>query len=117
MLDRLLQRLPHRPVESPYFLGGERVGAAVVAKSGGEEDLVRVDVADAGDELLVHQQRLQLGVFRVEQLAKVSPAHDAVHRVEPQMSKLGNFARELLRRGDEQFAEGTRVDKAELTAL
>ena len=64
-------------VEPPYLMASCRVSTserysrriswvdsesvvAVVAQAGGEQDLVGVDVADAGDDRLVHEERLEL---------------------------------------------------------
>src|SRR5437868_5069240 len=48
VLHRFLQRLDHRAIEPSDLLARERVAHAVPSQSGAEEDLVAVDVADAG---------------------------------------------------------------------
>ena len=96
VLHRVLERLDHGPVEAAHLLGREALGAAVVAQAGGEEDLVGVDVADAGDELLVHQQGLELGLLGLQQVAEDGPAHDVFERVEAEVRELGHLVVELV---------------------
>ena len=59
VLDRLGQGLGNRSVQSSDLDGRERFGFAVVAQSGGEEDLVGVDVADARDDVLIGEDDLE----------------------------------------------------------
>ena len=73
VLHRVLQRLHHRPVEAAHLLRRERVTHAVPPQAGTPEDLVAVDVPDAGDELLVHQQRFQLRVALPRASVRSSP--------------------------------------------
>src|SRR4051812_44735419 len=55
-----LQRLADRAVETADLLLRQRVALALPPESRLEEDLVAVHVADAGDEFLIHEERLQL---------------------------------------------------------
>src|SRR6185436_5582090 len=48
VLHRILQRLDHRAVEPADLLGRERVAHAVPSEPRAPEDLVAVDVPDAG---------------------------------------------------------------------
>ena len=64
--------------------------SSVPAQPGHEEDLVAVDVADAGDELLVHQQRLQL--LRSPLTSDLGEGHERQGRIEgidPEVRQLG----------------------------
>src|SRR5579859_4861766 len=117
VLDRILQRLDHGPVKTADLLGGQRLRRAVIAQAGREEDLVGVDVADTGDEPLVHEEGLQLRLPGVEQIREPGPAHDVAERVETKVGELGNDILERVGGGDEKLAERPRVHEAELTAL
>ena len=111
---------------------------AVVAQPGGEEDLVGVEVADPGHELLVHEQRLQAGVVLAQHDGEALPAHHVLDRVEAEVGELvdalaqrrpvgrGRGRRAGGRRrpgavgrrgGHEHLPEGPRVDVAQLAAL
>ena len=76
----------------------KRVRLAVIAQAGREEDLVGVDVPDAGHELLVHEQRLERAMAIGQQLAEVRPAHDLFERVEAQVGELGHLGGDVGRR-------------------
>ena len=117
VLHRFLQRLHHRPVEPPHLLRGERVAHAVPSEPRAPEDLVAVDVADAGDELLVHQQRLQLGVALREHRPEVLPRHRGLERVDAEVRELGDLLLDGVGLGHEHLAERARVDEAQLPAL
>src|SRR6266566_4849434 len=117
MLHRFLQRLDHRAIEPSDLLARQRVAHAVPSQSGAEEDLVAVDVADAGKELLVHQQALELHVLRRDQATEVVPRHGVLERVDAEVGELRHLLLDAVELGDEHLAEGARVDEAQLTAL
>src|SRR6478609_9588325 len=117
VLDAVLEHLDHGAVQAPHLLGAQLVAHAVVAQPGVMEDLVGVDVADAGDELLVHEPGLQLHVALGHQLAEVVPAHGALERVEAEMSQLVDLVLDAVELGDEHLAERARVDEPQLPAL
>ena len=117
MLHRFLQRLDHRAIEPSDLLARQRVAHAVPAQSGAEEDLVAVDVADAGEELLVHQQALELHVLRRDQATEVVPRHGVLERVDAEVGELRHLLLDAVELGDEHLAERARVDEAQLTAL
>src|SRR3954454_10686536 len=81
------------------------------------EDLVGVDVADAGDELLVHQGSLQLHVALSHQLAEVVPAHGALEWIEAEMGQLVDLGLDAVELRDEHLAERARIDEPQLAAL
>ena len=58
-LDGLAEDPPERLVQVPLVGGAERAGGPQRVQPGRPERLVRVDVADAGEERLVEQQRLE----------------------------------------------------------
>ena len=89
----------------------------VVAQAGGVEDLVAVDVADAGDEVLVHQERLQLHRLGDEHPPEVDPRDRLVERVEAQVGELRCVLREVVGVAHEHLAERAGIDEAELTRL
>ena len=62
VLHGLVEDLHDRAEQPADLHVRERPGRAVPAQAGLPQDLVAVDVADAGDEALVHQQGLQLHV-------------------------------------------------------
>src|SRR5205823_13608408 len=70
MLHRFVQHLDDGAVEPADLHRRQRLRRAVVTQAGFPEDLVAVDVAEAGDERLVHQQRLELRRPRQEHLAE-----------------------------------------------
>jgi hypothetical protein len=57
--NRLLENLSHNPIESFHFTHGKPSDSHVRVKAGPEEYFIGVDVSDAGNDLLMHQQRLQ----------------------------------------------------------
>ena len=116
MLHRLVHDLDHRPVQAADVLRRERVAHPVVAQAGGIEDLVAVDVADAGDEVLVHQERLQLHWLGDEHPAEVDPGDRLVERIEPQVGELRCVLRQMVGIADEHLAERAGIDEAKLTA-
>ncbi len=67
-LDRLGQDVAQRPVQPADVVGAERVRVAERVEPRPPESLVGVDVADAGEEVLVHQQRLEPAAAPGEQL-------------------------------------------------
>ena len=77
-----------RAVEAAHLLLRQRVALALPAEPGLEQDLVAVDVADAGDELLVHQQRLQPRLALGEHAAEQVPRQRGLERVEPEVREL-----------------------------
>lgn len=57
--DSLFQHFPHRSVQSLGGRPAQPVGGSIRMKAGTKQDFVRIDVADAGNHLLVHQKRLE----------------------------------------------------------
>src|SRR5437764_5600468 len=117
VLHRFLQCLDHRAIEPSDLLARERVAHAVPAQSGAEEDLVAVDVADAGEELLVHEQALELDVRRGGERGGVVRRDGGRERVDAEVGELRHFLLDAVELGDEHLAERARVDEAQLTAL
>src|SRR3954469_1088935 len=117
VLDAVLEDLHHRPVQAAHLLGPQLVAHVVVAEPGVVEDLVGVDVADPGDELLVHQRGLELHVPLRDQLAEVVPAHRALERVETEVGELVHLVLDAVEPGHEHLAERARVDEPQLAAL
>src|SRR5436190_8944058 len=117
VLHRFLERLHHRPVQPAHFLRGERVAHAVPAQTGAPQDLVAVDVADAGDELLVHEQRLELRLTLGEHAPEVLPRHRGLERIDAEVGQLADLLLHVVELGDEHLTEGSRVDETELSTL
>src|SRR5262249_11929998 len=117
VLHRLLERLHHGAVETPDLLGRQRVAHAIPAQPGAEEDLVAVDVADPGEELLVHQERLQLHVLRRDEPPEAVPRHRVLERIDPEVRQLRHLLLHTVELRHEHLAERAWVDEAQLTAL
>src|SRR5918992_819698 len=115
-LDRFLHRLLDRAIETTDLLGGEGVRHPVVAESGREQDLVRIDVPQTADELLVHQELLHLRALLGEQVLEGRPCEDLIERVDRDVLELLDLP-ELVRARHEHLTEGPRVDEAEVTPL
>ena len=90
MLDGVGQRLDDGPVEPPHLGGRERVRRTVVAQAGLVQHLVGVEVADAGREALVHQERLDPPRCWCKQHAEAVPAHQVLDGVEAEVGQLGD---------------------------
>src|ERR671914_2640465 len=74
--DRLVERLP--------FLARERVCFSAGMQPRVEEDLVRVNVAYAGDHLLIQDQRLYLGSPGTEGLTQIFYTEPFIERLRTQ---------------------------------
>ena len=71
-----------------------------------------------GDELLVHQERLELHRLRDSiSRREVDPRDRVVDRVQAERRQLGRLLGQLVGCADEQLAEGAGVDEAQLAAL
>ena len=71
-----------------------------------------------GDELLVHQQRLQLASCLLgEHPAEQVPRHRGLERIEPEVRELFDLLLELVVLRHEHLAERARVDEAQQPAL
>src|SRR3954452_1343788 len=110
--DAELERLDHRVAQGARLLAREAVRAAQRVDAGAEQRLVGVDVADAGDPLLVEQHRLDRRAAadgqRVQVLAGEAGRErlDAQPRGEERLERL-TAQRELA------GAETARVDEPE----
>jgi hypothetical protein len=81
------------------------------------EDLVGVDVADAGDDVLVEQERFQEASTRPQHLAEL-PERDLVgDRVGPEVRDVGHLDGSVRRVEHHHLAEGSGVDEPELVAV
>jgi hypothetical protein len=59
-MDSGSKNLPDSAVEAANFYGSEAVGGALGMDTGAKKGFVGVDVAEAADELLIEQHRLDL---------------------------------------------------------
>src|SRR6478672_10135506 len=115
-LDRVLEDLLDRAVEPSNLLGRERVAHPVVSDPRREQDLVRVDVAQAADELLVHHQLLHLRGALCEQVLERGPREDLIQRVDRDVLELLHLA-ELVGRRHEHLSEGPGIHESQIPAL
>ena len=78
------------------------------------EDLVGVDVADAGHHVLVEQQRLDLATPTQHDAAQLGPAETVGDRVDPEPHQFGHLRAEVHRVEHHHLAERARVDEVHL---
>ena len=90
-LDRLGERLAQGGIQPVDDVGSECPGDGEGADLRHVEDLVGVGVADAGDELLVAQQPLDLGAAAGEHLAEPLEAEVVGERVGPEPRDAGHL--------------------------
>ncbi len=115
VLHGFVHHLDHRAVEPADVLRREGVTHAVVAQTSGVQDLVAVDVADARDQMLIHQERLELHRLRDQHPAEVDPRDRLVERIETQSRELRCVLGEVLGIAHEHLAERARVDETQLS--
>ena len=67
------QDLLHRVIEPPDCLGLQPAGHSIGMKSGAIQDFIRIDVADPGNDLLMHEQGFEAAAAPHHQLSKLFP--------------------------------------------
>ena len=78
-----------------------------------EEDLTGIDVADSGDDPLIHDDLLDGGLSVAECFAQMLPRKVSLQRLWPESSQLGNLFE--ARRGIElDVPKGPRIDIMQL---
>ena len=90
----------------------QRIALAFPFESRLEQDFVAVNVADAGDELLVHQQRLQLGLALREHATEQIPRQCRLERVDAEVGEFFDLLVDVVVRRDEHLAEGAGIHES-----
>lgn len=78
--DSLFQHFPHGSIQPLGGRPAQPVGRSIGVKAGTKQDFVRIDVADAGNHLLVHQKRLEPPAASVQETNELFLRH--VQRIE-----------------------------------
>jgi hypothetical protein len=108
MLDGIGEDVMEGAVEASNFVGRQRIAPPIEPQAGGEENFVGVDVAEAGEDPLVHEERLQHGSAAGEE-RRERLANGEIEGIHAEVVKFGDVGR-----GDEHLTEGPRVDEAQL---
>lgn len=103
--NRLLENLSHNPIEPFHFSHGKPSDSHVGVKAGPEEYLIGVDVSDAGNDLLMHQKRLQPTASFSQNSHKIRLRHEK--GINPESAREISFKPRLVQQ--RKTTEATRV--------
>jgi hypothetical protein len=116
-LDGLLQHRAHLVVQ-PRDAGGRKpTSLATGADTRTVEDLVCVDVADAGDRSLVEERRLNRRAATGEPSAQRVVVEGRIQRVGTQTAELGHLLVGAFGIEDHHFAKRAWIDETELIVV
>lgn len=103
--NRLLENLPHNPIEPFHFSLGKPSDLHVRVKACPEEYFIGVDVSDAGNDLLMHQKRLQPTASFSQNSSKIRLRHEK--RINPESASEISLKPRLVQQ--RKTTEATRV--------
>ena len=115
--DRLLEDRHDRLGKAA--LGGRTKTVAPTRRpqAGAMADLVGVDVADAGDERLIEEQRLERAASATEPRSKCSEVDAVPKRVRSKSSEFRHLFADPIGIEDDHLAEGPRIDEEHATSV
>ena len=112
-VNALGEHLPNGVPEALPHGAGEAGGAAAGAEAGAEADLVGIDLADAGDDVLVHEHMLELGGPAGKSVREVVAGEVVGEGLGAVAREVGHLVYVVAGAGDE-CAEGALIEEAEV---
>lgn len=107
--DRLSQHVDDRRGQSALSGGPETVAATSRSETSAVADLIGVDVADAGDERLVEEQRFQRATSAPQARSESGEVEAVTKGIRSEARELGHLVGYAHRIEDDDFSEGSRI--------
>ena len=110
-LNRFAEHTHDRSVQLGDFAGFDGVGRSIPAHSGEVQALVAVDVADASDDMLIEQQRLDLTRTATKDVGELLPTESVGEWVDAHLGDFWQFHCDVARIEHDNLTERARIDE------